>query len=79
MPGSRREAGASTSRGNAGDDVCTLKPHAGGYVAEGPGFYVWDLDPGEVIRVADALRRGCFEGSQTARYLVIGAEEPIRA
>ena len=27
-----------------------VRPHEGGYVAEGPGFYVWDEDPAEVLR-----------------------------
>jgi hypothetical protein len=29
-----------------------IREHHGGFVAEGPGFYIWDEDPTEVMRVA---------------------------
>lgn len=45
--------------------------HLGGYAAQGTGFYVWDEDPAEVIRVAEALVAGRFDGSNSARYMVI--------
>lgn len=48
-----------------------LTRHEGGYAAQGPGFYVWDRDVAEVIRVAEALQAGLFNGSRTARFLVI--------
>jgi len=53
-----------------------LTRHEGGYAAQGPGFYVWDRDVAEVIRVAEALQSGLFTGSRTARFLVI---EPARS
>jgi hypothetical protein len=56
-----------------------LQRHEGGYAAHGPGFYVWDRDPAEVIRVAESLLEGCFTGSRTARFLLIGEEELLTA
>lgn len=49
-----------------------LSRHEGGYAAQGPGFYVWDRDPSEVIRLAEALQTGHQIGSRTARFMVIG-------
>jgi hypothetical protein len=48
-----------------------LTRHEGGYAAQGPGFYVWDRDAAEVIRLAEALQAGRFGGPTTARFLVI--------
>lgn len=48
-----------------------IRSHAGGYVIEGPGFYVWDEDPNEVARVARELARGEYGGRATTRLLVI--------
>lgn len=42
-----------------------------GYVAEGPGFYIWDEDPMEVLRVARALQRGNHAVRPTRRLLVV--------
>lgn len=51
-----------------------LTRHEGGYAAQGPGFYVWDRDAGEVIRIAEALQAGRLVGSRSARFLMI--DEP---
>jgi hypothetical protein len=42
-----------------------------GYVAEGPGFYIWDEDPQEVLRVARELACGSYGGRPTTRLLVV--------
>ena len=44
---------------------------AKGYVAQGPGFYVWDEDAHEVSRVAEGLIGGSLERSRTARFMMI--------
>lgn len=56
-----------------------LSRHQGGYAAQGPGFYVWDRDPSEVIRVAEALQTGNPIGSRTARFMVIGGTDRFDA
>lgn len=48
-----------------------IRQHAGGYAAEGPGFYIWDEDAGEVLRAARELEHGNSNVSPTARLLVI--------
>ena len=48
-----------------------LTRHEGGYAAQGPGFFVWDRDADEVIRVAEALQAGRFVGSRSARFMMI--------
>lgn len=35
-----------------------IRRQAGGYCAEGPGFYVWDEDPREVSRMAREFGAG---------------------
>lgn len=56
-----------------------IRRHDGGYVAEGPGFYIWDEDPGEVLRVARELGRGNRRPKPSARLLIVppgGEAEP---
>jgi len=48
-----------------------LRRKGRGYCADGPGFYVWDEDPREVMRVASELRRGRLNPRPTARMLII--------
>ena len=55
-----------------------LTRHEGGYAAQGPGFFVWDRDPGEVIRIAEALQSGRLTGSRSARFLVIEPDATSR-
>jgi hypothetical protein len=45
-----------------------------GYVAEGPGFYVWDEDWNAVIRAAGEFARGGKEIPATGRMLRIQRE-----
>ena len=48
-----------------------IRERDGGYVAEGPAFYIWDENPSEVLRVARALGHGKFDVSPSTRFLVI--------
>lgn len=56
----------------SGAHAIPLRRHQGGFVAEGPGFYIWDEDPNEVLRVARDLGRGRLDAKPTARFLVVG-------
>lgn len=51
-----------------------IQPVEQGYVAEGPGFYVWDEDRDEVIRVVRELTLGGGEVTPTRRMLRILTE-----
>ena len=42
-----------------------------GYVAQGPGFYIWDEDPEEVVRVTSELQRGNLDVTPTRRFLLM--------
>jgi hypothetical protein len=46
-------------------------PRGRGFCIEGPGFYVWDEDPGEVRRVAAELAQGNLTPRPARRMLVI--------
>lgn len=48
-----------------------IRRHEGGYAAEGPGFYIWDEDLGEVFRAARQLAAGVPRVTPTRRFLVI--------
>ena len=48
-----------------------IRPRSGGWAAEGPGYYVWDEDPTEVIRAARELQRGNTAVRPTHRMLVV--------
>jgi hypothetical protein len=48
-----------------------LRKHEGGYAAEGPGYFIWDEDPKEVLRARRELARGNFELSPSTRFLVV--------
>lgn len=59
-----------------------IRRRDGGYCAEGPGFYVWDEDPAEVVRVARDLERGVTPQVPTRRLLIVprpGAAEAAEA
>lgn len=47
----------------------------GGWVAEGPGFYVWDEDRGEVARTAGELQKGNYAVRPARRMLIIQPQE----
>lgn len=46
-----------------------------GFCLDGPGFYVWDPDPREVLRAAAALRRGTLPRPAPRRMLWIQPQE----
>lgn len=52
-----------------------VRPHEGGYVAEGPGFYVWDEEATEVLRAVRDLERGWHDTPPTRRFLLIKPDE----
>ena len=54
-----------------------LSRHQGGYAAQGPGFYVWDRNAAEVIRVAESLLAGRVVTSASARFMLIDPAEPV--
>jgi hypothetical protein len=45
----------------SGTPSVPIREHGGGFVAEGPGFYIWDEDPCEPLRVARDLEQGDFD------------------
>lgn len=53
------------------DDEIVLKRRGAGFAAEGPGYYFWDEDPGEVVRAAAELRGGGLSSWPTRRMLVL--------
>lgn len=61
-----------------------LRKRGNGYVAEGRGYYIWDEDPSEVIRLAREFDRGRVPPrarglKATTRFLVVHASDrPIR-
>jgi hypothetical protein len=52
-----------------GRPAIPIRRREGGYVAEGPGFYLWDEDPREVVRVVREFARGNFRVAPTSRLL----------
>ena len=61
---------------DAAPRVCVRRVE-GGYVAEGPGFYVWDEDRLEVERAARELSRGSAAIPPTRRMLRIPLEPDV--
>jgi hypothetical protein len=43
-----------------------IREHGEGYLAEGPGFYIWDENLDEVIRTARLLERGASRRAASA-------------
>jgi hypothetical protein len=41
-----------------------------GYAANGPGFYIWDEDANEVLRMARELERGRVKLNGTTRFML---------
>ncbi len=60
------------------EDEITLRRRGEGFALEGPGYYLWDEDPREVLRAAAELRRGIVPHRPIGRMLVLRgpAEEP---
>ena len=50
-----------------------VRSHQGGFVAEGPGFYIWDESLDEVLRVARELSRSNFRLRPSQRLLLMDA------
>ncbi len=50
-----------------------VRRHGRGFAAEGRGFYVWDEDRGEVLRVARELQRGNWGVAAPRRMLLMRA------
>jgi hypothetical protein len=55
-----------------------LQRQSSGWSVEGPGYYIWDEDPNEVIRAARELRRGNHGVRPTRRMLVVQPGSPNR-
>ncbi len=53
----------------------TLLRRGGGFALEGPGYYLWDEDPREVLRAAAELHAGQLPAQPTRRMLVL--TEPV--
>jgi hypothetical protein len=49
--------------------VVPIRREGKGYAADGPGFYIWDEDLGEVLRMARELAHGSVRLTSTARFL----------
>jgi len=54
-----------------------IQRQGGGWVAEGPGYYVWDENPSEVVRAAQELQRGNYAVPPTRRMLIVQPQERI--
>ncbi len=53
-PASRRACSRPAPREGA---AISVRPHGRGFAAEAPGFYVWDEDRDEALRIARELER----------------------
>ena len=53
-----------------------VRPHGRGFAAEGRGFYVWDEDRSEVLRVARELQRGNWGVAATRGMLRVAVRAP---
>ncbi len=58
----------------SGGPPLPIRPRQGGYSAEGPGFYLWDEDRAEVLRVVREFERGNFDVAPTTRLLLVRPE-----
>ena len=58
------------------EESIQARPRGRGFVAEGRGFYVWDEDRGEVLRVARELQRGNWGVAATRGVLRVGVRAP---
>ena len=57
--------------------VIPIRPEGSGYAADGPGFYIWDEDMHEVLRMAREFARGRVTPTSTTRFILV--REPSRA
>lgn len=47
-----------------------IRRQGSGYAANGPGFYLWDEDMNEVLRMARELERGNVNLNRTTRFML---------
>ena len=47
-----------------------IRRQGNGYAANGPGFYIWDEDVNEVLRIARELERGSVNLNRTTRFML---------
>jgi hypothetical protein len=65
----------TTTDPNSRRTTLPIRAQGSGFVAEGPGFYIWDEDINEVLRVARELERGNLRVRPSNRLLVIPPQE----
>jgi hypothetical protein len=53
-----------------------VRPHGRGFAAQGRGFYVWDEDRAEVLRVARELGRGNWGVRAPRRMVLLPSRAP---
>lgn len=51
--------------------VIPIRPEGNGYAADGPGFYIWDEDMNEVLRMAREFERGRVTRTPTTRFMLL--------
>jgi hypothetical protein len=50
--------------------VIPIRPQGDGYAVDGPGFYIWDEDMHEVLRMAREFERGRVNPTSTTRFML---------
>ena len=63
-----------SARGTNGHHPAAMTKQDGGFVAQGPGFYIWDEDPREVLEAVCSLVMGSAGTASTARFMVIAGD-----
>ena len=61
------------------EESIQARPQGRGFAAEGRGFYVWDEDRGEVLRVARELERGNWGVAAPRGVLRVAVRAPRAA
>jgi len=54
-----------------GTETTPIRRHEGGFVAEGPGFYIWDEDREVVSRAVREIEQGLENADPPARLLIL--------
>jgi len=54
---------------DSGSNIAPIRREGEGYAADGPGFYIWDENLNEVLRMARELAHGSVRLTSTARFL----------
>ena len=49
--------------------VIPIRSQGNGYAVDGPGFYIWDEDMHEVLRMAREFERGRVNPTPTTRFM----------